>query len=102
MLKFIKSGLKGNILCALAIKLALDGSNSIMCRNINFVCEEYGLNKFKFDQQMYTNLSFDSQDNMLDTKVGSILDFIAFRDTLTINSSDYININEIIVDLCEN
>ena len=101
MLKFVKSCLKGNALCTLAIKLALDGSHSIMCRNINFVCEEYGLNKLKFDKQMYTNVSFDSQDNLLDMKVGSILDFISFRDTLTLNSSDYSNLNEIIAHLCE-
>ena len=99
LLKFVKSCLKGSELCSLAVKLAVNGSNSIMCRNINFICETYGLNKFQLEK-MYIVPVHDVDINN-DAKIERIREFLAFRDTFPHGSADYNNLMCILSHLCE-
>jgi hypothetical protein len=42
-ISFINSCINGNSVCSLAASLALHGSHTVVCRNINFICEKYEL-----------------------------------------------------------
>ena len=100
VLKFLKSCLKGNELCTLAVKLAVYGSNSVMCRNINYICEKYGLNKFELEKMNISVIDHytDVED---DAKIECIRHFLAFRDTFPYCSVDFNNLTDIIGHLCE-
>ena len=38
--KFVKSSIiSNNAICKLAVSLPLNGNNSVVCRNINLICE---------------------------------------------------------------
>ncbi len=100
LLKFVKSCIKSNELCSLAVKLAVNGSNSVMCRNINFICETYGLNKFELEK-MYISVTVHDVDIDSDAKIERIREFLVFRDTFPIGSDDFNNLTCIFGHLCE-
>ena len=100
LLKFVKSCIKSNELCSLAVKLAVNGSNSVMCRNINFICETYGLNKFELEK-MYISVTVHDVDIDSDSKIERIREFLVFWDTFPIGSDDFNNLTSILGHLCE-
>jgi len=97
---FINSCINGNSVCNLAVKLALHGSNSVICRNINFICEKYSLDKWHLEQASLNNCIYDG-DESDDAKACSIREFLSFRNSVPFNSEDYVNLSTIISDLCE-
>ena len=80
------------------ISLAINGSGSVMCRNINYICDKYNMDKY----------------NLCDSHLGSICKmceptesgqavrcFLLYRNSLAYGSEDYNNISEIIRVFCE-
>ena len=69
-----------------------------MCRNINFICHKYDIDKWNL-----SNVSMNSIDlfEERDVKVNAIREFVQFRDTLSWNTDDYANVTDIITSLCE-
>ena len=78
--------------------LGLNGSDSVMCKNINFICEEYGI-----DKDNLCNSSFSSICKICDKTASgqAVRAFLLYRKSLAFNSADYSNISEIIREICE-
>ena len=45
-LKFVISCFKSNNLCKYMMSRAIDGSGSVMCRNINYIYNKYNIDKY--------------------------------------------------------
>ena len=97
---FINSCISGNSVCNLVVKLALHGSNSVICRNINFICEKYELDKCHLEQAYISNCTYDSDEPDY-AKACTIREFLLFRNSVPLDSEDYGNLSHIISDLCE-
>ena len=104
-LKFMFSCTKNNLLCLL-LKVAINGSNSIICRNINHICTRYNIDKYDVlntensvhSFRLYSEPTDDSNDSII---VNSIRNSISYRDDFARGSEDYKNIDCIIKYLCE-
>jgi hypothetical protein len=84
----------------LAVTLALHESNSVICRNINFICEKYSLDKWHLEQASLNNCIYADESD--DAKACRIREFLSFRNSVPFNSEDYVDLSTIIVsDLCE-
>ena len=97
---FINSCISGNSVCSLAAKLALHGSNSVVCRNINFICEKYDLDKWHLEQSSLDSFTSD-RDGPDYAKACTIRDFLFFRSSVPFDSEDYENLSNIINEMCE-
>ena len=97
-LKFVYTCSQENSLCKAALKLALTGSNSTMCKNINFICQMYNICKYRLTDGV---LSIVSQHSQVDPSIYRIRDFILFRDSFN-SCVNYDHINCIVNFLCEN
>ena len=92
VLKFVNSCRQSDSLSKVMMSLALNGSDSVMCKNINFICEEYWIDKYNL-----CNSSFSSICKM--TASGqAVRAFLLYRNSLV---EDYNNISEIIREICE-
>ena len=100
-IKFIKYCIIGkNNVCNLAAKLALNGSNSAICRNINFVCEKYDLDKWYLERTPLGSCT-NNCDEPDDAKACTIREFLLLRNSVPFDSDDYVNLSDIISFLCE-
>ena len=97
---FINSCINGNSVCSLASNLALHGSHSVVCRNINFICEKYELDKWQLEQVSLNSFSVDRDGSDYD-KACTIRDFLILRSSVPFDSEDYVNLSTIINELCE-
>ena len=97
---WIKSCINGNSVCGLAASLALQGSNSVVCRNVNFICEKYELDKWQLEQVSLNSFTVDSDGSDYD-KACTIRDFLLLRSSFPFGSNDYENLSIIINELCE-
>ena len=95
-----------NELPALGPKLAINGSNSTMCQNINFICKKYNCDKYDLLQcrlLMGSHICVtDGNDNTTAQVSGTIREVMLYRDTFAMDSEDYDNLNSVITYLCEN
>jgi len=101
LFKFVKSCIiSNNANCKLAVNLALNGSNSVICRNINFICEKYNLDKCFLDivsLGVYT----ENDDELVKEKANTIRDYLLLRNSFHSDSEDFSNLSAIINSLCE-
>jgi hypothetical protein len=99
-ISFINSCINGNSVCSLAASLALHGSSSVVCRNINFICEKYELDKWQLGHVSLNNFTVDRDGSDYD-KACTIRDFLFLRSSVPFDSDDYANLSIIINELCE-
>jgi hypothetical protein len=59
----INSCIVGNSVCNLVVKLVLHGSNSVICRNIDYICEKYNLGKWYLEQAFKNNCTYHSNES---------------------------------------
>ena len=97
---FINSCISGNSVCKLAVKLALHGSNSVICKNVNYICEKFDLDKWDLERASLSNCTYES-DEFDEAKASTIREFLLFRNSFSFDSEDYVNLSSIISDLCE-
>jgi hypothetical protein len=98
VLRFVKSCLESKGLCKLTMLMALNGSGSVTCKNINLICNLYNIDKYS---DHMSRLGSKCEISEPTSTGGIIRSFIFFRDSLPYGSEDYNNINEIITLLCE-
>jgi hypothetical protein len=72
----------------------------VICRNINFVCEKYSLEKWHLERASLGNCIYDGEESD-DDKACSIREFLSFINSVPFHSEDYVNLSAIISDLCE-
>ena len=96
LLKFISMCLN-NKLSVLALKVAVSGSQSAMCKSINFICETYSVCKYS----LLDRLVHIYYNDTLHTHIsGAIREFLELRHQSG-NHDDIANITEILKYLCE-
>ena len=91
-IKFLISCMNGSSCAKLCATMVVNGSKSTSSNNLNFICEKYNINKYQLNIPMYVCVSNGDGDH--------IRDFLDYRDTLSRNTDDYENINDIITFLC--
>ena len=62
-------------------KTVLNGSNSKMCKSLNYVCHRYNINKFSLHKS-YMCLVKDNTDPMVEMRGTLIRDFPFLRDEI--------------------
>ena len=98
VLRFVNSCLKSNNLCKLMMSIAINGSNSVTCRNINLICNLYNIDKYSYCLFQLNSICEIAEPS---SKGGTIRSLLIYRDSLPHASEDYHNISEIITMLCE-
>jgi len=89
VLKFVISCHKADGLSKYMMSLALNGSNSVMCRSINFISDNYGIVKYNILNSKLGAIPMMCEQ----TEVGqSVRAFLLYRNSFTYNSDDYINV----------
>jgi len=96
--RFVMSCSKSTNLCKYMMSLAIDGSGSVMCRNINYIYNMYNLDKYTQDRSQLNSIRELAETS---TNCENIRSFLMYRDSLPPDSEDYRNITEIITSLCE-
>ena len=98
VLIFVNSCLKSNNLCKLMMSIVTNGSNSVTCRNINFICNLYNIDKYSYCVFSLNSICEIAEPS---SRGGTIRSLLIYRDSLPHDSEDYHNISEIITMLCE-
>ena len=96
LLKFIFM-CTNNSLSKLCVRLAINGSQSTMCYNINYICNMHSVCKYDL---LKSPVRMRSNYIECDDVSGAIKDFLIMRDHIR-NPVDIININSILEYLCE-
>ena len=78
----------------------MHGNNSVICRNINFICEKHSLDKWHLERASLGNCIYDGEESD-DAKACSIRELLSFRNSVPFDSEDYVNLSAISSDLCE-
>ena len=96
VLKFVTMCTK-NYLSRLCVRLAINVSNSIMCHNINYICNMHSICKYDL---LVSPVLIRGEQVECDYVSGAVKDFLHMRDS-TCNPVDITNINSILEYLCE-
>ena len=100
-ISFITSLLStGNHCLQTVTKLAFRGSNSAMCKSLNYICWKHGINKHDFNCKHKCICNY-VMSNSEHTRVGfAIREFLEFRYNLYCHAEDFANASVIIDCLC--
>lgn len=98
VLRFVISCFKSNNLCKYMMSRAIDGSGSVMCRNINYICNKYNIDKYSHNTSQLNSICELTEPSPTGATIRS---FLMYRNSLPYDSDDYHNISEIITRLCE-
>ena len=80
------------------MSLAIDGSGSVRCINIPYICNKYNMDKYIHITSLLNSIYKLAEPS---SRGATIRSFIMYRNSLSYDSDDYHNISEIITRLCE-